>query len=158
MNCQDCEQLMLDYALGEVDSDAAEQCAAHIATCPACRQAHESYCTLAQAIEREAGVQPTLAESESLARALADACPAETRQAIPEGLPAMIWASVLTFVLIVGTLALQVFGCVSLTDIARSIGPAPIAAAIIAIIFITSFLPIAAMAKRRPLNGMTFRR
>lgn len=158
MSCQDYEELILDYALGDLDADAARRCAAHIAACPACREVYESYRILAGAIADEPDILPTRAESEAMARALANACPAKARQPIPQGLPAMIWASILTFVLIVSTLALQVFGCVSLAGIARSIGPAPIAAAIVAIIFITSFVPIAAMAKRKPLNGMTFRR
>lgn len=158
MNCQDYEQLMLDYALGELDSDDAAQCAAHIEVCPACHGAYHSYLGVAGMISAEHDIRPTPEESQAVAQALGNTCPARAPQPLPRGLPAMIWASVLAFVVIVATLALQVFGYVSLLGTARSIGPVPIAAAIVAMVFITSFLPIAAMAKRQPLNGMTFRR
>jgi anti-sigma factor RsiW len=162
MSCQDYEPLILAYALGELGPNEAAECVGHIQSCPACRETYETYAGLAAMISGESESRPTPAESEALTRALAEVCNAPSRagtQTEPmPGLPAMIVASVIAFVVIATTLALQTLGYISLVGIARAVGPAPIAAVVIFAIFVTSFLPIAAAAKHKPLNGMTFRR
>lgn len=160
MNCEDYQSRMTSYILGELPAGEAVACRNHLETCTQCRASYETYARLVAAIEQEPELTPTVWESEALSRALGEvAQPAKSaREALPQGLPALIWASLAAFVVVASILALQVSGCLSLVSAARSVGPAPIALAVVVTIFVTSFLPIAVAARRRPLNGMTFRR
>jgi hypothetical protein len=130
---------------------------------------HESYACVVDSITREPAPVPTHAESEALSRALAEAAGvcfgAESlpkhipaHEPLPQGLPVMIWASLLAFATVASVLALHVMGYFSFTAAAHAIGPVPIALVVVVTIFVTSFVPIAVASRRRPLNGMTFRR
>lgn len=169
MTCEQYESSIIAYAAGELNESDAAACQTHIQTCAHCRALQESYACVVDSIVREPAPVPTLSESEALSRALASEAgicfgaksppkhiPAH--EPLPQGLPAMIWASLLAFATVASVLALHVMGCFSFTATARAIGPAPIALAVVVTIFVTSFLPIAVAARRRPLNGMTFRR
>ena len=163
MTCEQYESSIIAYAAGELNEFDAAACQTHIETCAHCRALHEGYACVVDSIVREPAPVPTLSESEALSRALAQVqsvgqTTTPAREPIPQGLPAMIWASLLAFATVAGVLALHAAGCFSFVATARAIGPAPIALAVVVTIFVTSFLPIAVAARRRPLNGMTFRR
>ena len=162
MDCRECEAILEAYVLGELTDGEGSACRAHVEACPACRQALEAYARVLDAIAAEPVATPSAAESAALAQALAqiDLCPqAEQRstEPMPRGFPGFVLASVLAFVAIATVLALQRFGVVSIASLADSIGLRWIALTIVVIVFVTSFIPIAVTAHRRPLNGMTFR-
>lgn len=160
MSCERYEPSIVAYHLGELAAGDSAELFAHIETCERCRAAYEGYAGLVHAIEREFEISPTLCESESLSRALNQVV-LRTKPAsehLPQGLPALIWASLAAFLVVASVLALQVLGCFSLANVIRAVGPAPIALVVVITVFVTSFLPIAVAARRRPLNGMTFRR
>lgn len=161
MSCERYESSIVAYVLGELSPGEAAACRSHVEACERCRAACEGYVGLVRSIEDEPESAPTALESEALSRALARVQPAGARvqrEPLPRGLPALMWGSFAAFVVVVSVLSLYVSGCFSLVGVARSIGPAPIAAAVAVTIFVTSFLPIAVAARRKPLNGMTFRR
>lgn len=163
MSCTQYQASIIALVLGELPLDEAEACREHVETCEACREMYESYACLVSSIEGRPIACPTSAESQALSRALAQVVPAghttgASHEPLPQGLPALVWGSVMAFVVVASVLSLQVWGCVNLISVARSIGPAPIALGIVITIFVTSFLPIAVAARRKPLNGMTFRR
>ena len=62
------------------------------------------------------------------------------------------------FALVATVLALQTFGVMDILAVVTSVGPLVIALTLVVVVFVTSFVPIAVTARRRPLNGMTFRR
>ncbi|MCE5322215.1 zf-HC2 domain-containing protein [bacterium] len=163
MICEKYEPKIVAYVLGELAEAEAEQCHAHIEACEHCRSIYEKYACLVDEISRDAEPIPTLAESESLSQALAQ-IPLHQQQTRPDaqpyskGLPALIFGSLVVFCAIAVVLSLQVLGHFNLAAAIWSIGPAPITVFILVAIFVTSFLPIAVASKRRPLNGMTFRR
>ena len=104
---------------------------------------------------------PTASESVALSKALAEIAPALARtpeRVKPEGLRGFVLASIAAFALVATMLALQTFGVVSIRSVVTSLGPLVIALALVVVVFVTSFVPIAVTARRRPLNGMTFRR
>ena len=162
MNCRECESALVGYAAGELAEDAASDCRAHLETCPACRKALEEYRGLIGAIADEPLAIPTKAESAALAMALdrvrpcPSPAPAYADPAL-QGLPAFAAACAVAFILVATILALHAFGAVSFAA-AGAIGWRAIAVTVTVIVFVTSFVPIAVTARRRPLNGMTFRR
>ena len=162
MDCRDCELILVEYAMGELAQDTASDCRAHLETCPACRRELEDYRRLIGAIADEPVAVPSEAESAALAMALdrVRPCPSPApRVADPglQGLPAFAAACAAAFVIVAGILALHTFGAVSFAA-AGAIGWGTIAVTATVIVFVTSFVPIAVTARRRPLNGMTFRR
>ncbi len=158
MNCEQYEASIIACAAGELDENEAAECRAHIGSCDSCRAIYESYVCVIESVAGEPAPVPTRAESAALSRALARVETASPREPLAEGLPAMIWASLLAFAVVACVLGLHVAGCFSLVAAARAIGPAPIAVAVVMTVFITSFVPIAVASRRRPLNGATFRR
>ena len=163
MDCRECESILEAYALGELTESEQLACRAHVETCSACRQALQAYTCVLNAITAEPLPTPSQTESAALAEALAhvELCPRTDRrglESVPRGFPGFVLASVLTFVVIATVLALQRFGVVSIVALAGSIGLQWLALMAVVIVFVTSFIPIAVTAHRRPLNGMTFRR
>ena len=159
MNCEAYESSIIAYALGELTAEDAERCRAHLAVCEHCRAIYETYVGLTDAMEREPVLCPTYSESQALFRALNEAEWSAKPVSEPvKGLPALVLGSLAAFMVLASVLTLQVLGCFSLGNVARAIGPAPIAIVVVIILFVTSFLPIAVAARRKPLNGMTFRR
>ncbi len=53
MNCKECEHSIEEYALGGLDPETAAACAAHLASCPACRRRAGEYARLVARIARE---------------------------------------------------------------------------------------------------------
>ncbi|MCE5314202.1 MAG: hypothetical protein ABFD49_00920 [Armatimonadota bacterium] len=163
MNCEHCEPSIIEYVLDELNECESADILAHIETCAYCRSLCESYACLVDTIACEPESHPTSAQSESLSRALAriDLPVKQTMpvgQPVAQGLLAMILGSMLAFVLIATVLTLQVLGSIDIVGAIWSHGPAPTIVFVAIAIFVTSFLPIAMTSKRRPLNGMTFRR
>ncbi len=162
MDCRECESMLVEYAMGELAEDAAPDCRAHLETCPACRRELEDYRRLIGVIADEPVAVPSEAESAALALALdrVRPCPSPaTRVADPglQGLPAFAAACAAMFVIVAAILGLHTFGAVSFAAVGV-IGWRAIAVTVTVIVFVTSFVPIAVTARRRPLNGMTFRR
>lgn len=162
MNCRDYEHRMIAHVLGELAEDVASGCRAHIETCARCRAVYESYACLVGAIITEPETCPTASESAALAEALANVelCPRVERrmvESVPQGFPGFVLASVLAFLVIVTGLGLQRFGVIDVLAAVRGVGLQWVALAAVVVVFVTSFIPIAVTAKRRPLNGMTFR-
>lgn len=162
MECRQFRSLLEAYALGELVGNELTDCQAHIEACSNCRQAVDAYAGIVSAIASEPLAAPSESESASLAKALAgiELCPAPQRtapDAVPQGLPGFALASVLVFLLVAGVLALQRFGVIDIVSFAHEIGLQWIALAVVVVIVVTSFIPIAVTAHRRPLNGMTFR-
>ena len=163
MHCNERERQIIAYAAGELGTGEATDCQAHIESCARCRSAYESYARIAIAMAREPELLPTARESEALVRALARTYPAARKakavqDPLPGNLPVLIWASLLAFLAVASLLALQTLGRIDIAAALRAVGPAPIALGVAIFYILTSLLPIAVMARRRPLNGMTFRR
>jgi anti-sigma factor RsiW len=158
MNCEQRESTIVAYVSGELNESEVAACLAHIDACAHCRAIYESCVCVIDAIARDPMPVPTRAESEALSRALAGLQRTPSREPLPQGLGALMWASLLAFAAVATVLALHVAGYFSLAATVRTIGPAPIALAAVITLIVTSFLPIAVAARRRPLNGMTFRR
>jgi hypothetical protein len=184
MDCKECESILEAYALGELPENpvmlseakhldagarsftalrmTSPACHAHLEACPKCREALEACVRIMDAIACQPVPVPSESESAALAEALAgvELCPPVERKVIepvPQGFPAFLLASVLAFVAVATALALQMYGVVSVGSLVGRIGLPWIALMIVVTVFVTSFIPIAVTAHRRPLNGMTFR-
>lgn len=163
MDCRECGSLLADYALGELAGGIASELRAHLDGCPACREKLSRHTCVIGMMRDEPEASPTARESARLAQALARVrlpqAPAQRADdAVPQGLPGFVAASVLAFAAMVALLALNAFGVIDIRSAALEIGPVAIAVTAIVVVFLTSFVPIAVTARRRPLNGMTFRR
>jgi anti-sigma factor RsiW len=161
MSCRQYEPYIIAYSLGELsDTSDLSDLQAHIESCPTCRTLYNSYTQLVSAMTAVPEPRPTTAESEALSRALAQVRPAPktVSEPLPRNLPILVWGSLVAFVAIAGVLALQAIGRIDLVSALLSIGPGRIAICVVIAIIITSFLPIAVTARRKPLNGMTFSR
>ena len=163
MNCNQFESVVIDYASGDLRHEQVRECRAHLDTCPACRELSQAYERVVHQICAETPVTPTEAESRALGDALAKSRP--PRAAAPqrafraaEGFVGFLAASVAVFAVVAVTLGLHAFGTINLLELCREIGFPVIAAVATVVVFVTSFIPIAVTARRRPLNGMTFRR
>ena len=163
MDCRDCESVLVDYALGELPEDKASECRAHIDKCAACREEMSKFSCLERMMQDSPEATPTSAESARLSRALDEMALPQPRvpwatELVPRGLPAFVAACVLAFMLIASLLSFLAFGAVDVRSAAIGTRPGALICAAVMVVFITSFVPIAVTAKRRPLNGMTFRR
>ena len=163
MNCTECESILAEYALGELADDDAALCRAHIEACPACREALAAYECVVGAIANDPVACPNQAESAALAKALdrVDACRTPARRpAEPalQGLPAFLAACVAAFLVVAGVAVVLAFRVTSIPVPVGVAGWAGVGVAVTVVVFLTSFVPIAVTARRRPLNGMTFRR
>ena len=162
MNCADCEPLLAAYASGDLPDQEVLDCRTHLETCERCRRSLEAYSLLVEAISSEPQIVLSAAESAALAKALDAASLAakparEVSGQWQSGAPAFAAASLAVFVLIVAALTAQVTGLIDVRSLAAYIRPPVVALAVVVIVFVTSFVPIAVTARRRPLNGMTFR-
>jgi len=161
MNCRECESNLSPYVLDEAPEEVRSACAAHLQTCAACRDILAQYMSIVETISNEAEAVPSASESAALAMALAQVrlgSPAVRPVAAPapQGLFAFLLASAAAFVMVAAVLALQTFGRINILALLGSVNPAALALAFVIIVFVTSFVPIAVTARRRPLNGMTF--
>jgi len=162
MKCKDCELLLAAYASGDLSEQEALDCRTHLETCERCRHSLEAYSLLVEAIASEPQTIASSAESSALAAALDRASLAakparEVSGQWQSGVPAFVTASLAVFVLMVAALTAQAMNLLDVRSLVEH-GRLPVVALMaVVIIFVTSFVPIAVTAKRRPLNGMTFR-
>lgn len=160
MNCIECENLLAAYISGDLDEERSAACKLHLAECASCRESMELYSCLVDSISGSPMLIPTEAESFNLARSLKDVrlpSPIQPRLTWRQlfervALAVMCIVSFVTVAFI--TLAIR-NGQVSISAFANPIVLLP---SIVIIIFIVSFLPIFITARRKPLNGMTFKR
>jgi anti-sigma factor RsiW len=163
MNCERCEQMLAAYVTGDLAPHEEEAVEHHIARCGDCSAALNEYRALVSLIGDAPTLRPTLAESRALTMALAAApiCRPTREWVSPRRVYAFLgfaFASLVVFAVIVSVLALQLTGRIDILAITSPLGSARLVAILVTVIFITSFVPILVTAKRRPLNGMTFRR
>jgi len=163
MNCKACESILAEYALGELADDEAALCRAHLEACPACREALAAYTCLIGVIAHEPAAAPTQAEGAAMARALDGVDPhrvpaRRTAEPALQGLPAFLAACAAAFVIVAGFAIAVAFRVMSIPVPVGVTGWAGVGIAVTVVVFLTSFVPIAVTARRRPLNGMTFRR
>ena len=161
MNCRECESKLAGYVLDDPSEEVRSACAAHLQTCAACREALAQYVSIVETISCEAEAAPSASESASLAMALAQvklesAVAQPVSAQVPQGFLGFVLASAAVFVLLAVVLALQTLGAIDIIAFVRSFNPAALALTFVIIVFVTSFVPIAVTARRRPLNGMTF--
>ncbi len=163
MNCERCEQMLAAYVTGDLAPHEVEGVEHHVESCGACSCSLQEYRALINLIGEEPTLSPTLSESRELSKALAaaPACrPAPARispRAVYEFL-GFAFASLVVFAAMAFVLALQLTGRIDVVAITSPLGSARLVAVAVTVIFVTSFVPILVTAKRRPLNGMTFRR
>ena len=160
MDCKRFEPILTPYLVGDLSEQEAAACSEHLSRCAACREILEGYGRLIGSLTSEPMMQPSGSESAALARALADAgaChPAyrPTPTANANQLLGFLLASIAVFAVIATVLALHVLGVV---DFRSAVGPAWIVSTWVIVVFVTSFLPIVVTSRRRPLNGLTFKR
>ena len=159
MNCEQCQSIIEDYLLEEAPDSLAAECRSHLAECPICREEFEHYSRLIQCVAGAQRPMPTPQERASLSQALSRVR-TEPQRAAPviKGLPTMVLASAVAFVLVATTLALHTLGTIDLLSQVRGSGLRIAVPVWTVVVFVTSFVPIIVTARRRPLNGMTFRR
>jgi anti-sigma factor RsiW len=162
MKCKECEPLLAAYASGDLSEQEALDCRTHLGACESCRRSLETYSLLVEAIVGEPEIIASSAEfaalTEALDRASLPAKPArEVSGQWQSGVPAFAAASLGVFALLVAALTAQAVGLLDVRSLVAYIRPPFVAMAAVVIVFVTSFVPIAVTAKRRPLNGMTFR-
>jgi len=163
MLCKECELALVGYASADLSEEAGSACRAHLSGCGHCREVLESYKAIIGAMVDEPQLKPSASESAAVARALARI---PMRREVPQQLTprsayeflAFVLASAATFAVAAILLTLQMLGRIDLTSLPGLPSPMTIAGFVIVVVFVTSFLPIAVIAQRRPLNGMTFRR
>ena len=163
MNCERCEQMLAAYVTGDLATHEVEAVEHHIDRCDDCSAALEEYRALVSLIGDAPTLRPTLSESRALTRALAAVpiCRPALERISPRRVYAFLgfaFASVIVFAAMVSVLALQLTGRIDVLAITSPLGRMRLVAIAVAIIFVTSFVPILVTARRRPLNGMTFRR
>ncbi|GEM_PF-4086768 len=163
MNCERCEQMLAAYVTGDLAPHEIEAVECHTNRCERCSCVLEEYRMLAGLIGSEPTISPTLSESRELTKALAAlpiAGPARARISprTVYGFLGFAFASVFVFAAMVPILALQLTGRIDIFALTSPLGSMRLVAVAAAIIFVTSFVPILVTARRRPLNGMTFRR
>jgi len=158
VDCRECGARLVSYVLGDLTEDMARACQAHLDRCANCRETVASFDNLISAIASEPETMPSAFESAALAAALAQFH--VHRSAVAPALQefsGFVLASVAAFAVVATVVALQSLGVVSVVSVVTAVGPAALALTVVAVIFISSFLPIAVTARRRPLNGMTFK-
>ena len=163
MDCKKFESILIEYIQNELSEDERLSCESHLQKCKNCREALEMQKALIGIVADEPMLAPSASESATLASALANVSlqPQVQNSFVPEqtnGLAGLIFASVAAFMAIVTLLALQVLGYIDIGSLPSSLGYARSFALAVMVIIVTSFVPIAVTARRRPLNGLTFRR
>jgi anti-sigma factor RsiW len=162
MNCNDYEPILAAYAAGDLSKQEAEATKAHLEACDSCRGESQAYSLMINAIASAPEIVASPMELSALAKALDSASLVE--KPAPEsdaqwqgGMQSFLKISAAVFALIVAALTAQAVGWLSVRSLSEYVKPPVVVLAAVIIIFVTSFVPIAVTAKRRPLNGMTFR-
>ncbi|MHB1001861.1 MAG: anti-sigma factor family protein [Armatimonadota bacterium] len=160
MNCKECENLLAAYVSDDLNGETCSACSLHLRECESCRYALESYSCLINIIANSPTVPPTKTESINLCRSLKSVkltSPIKSHFAPWQKLEriTLMIMCIISFIAI--TLITKVIrsGQVSINIITD---PIIILPSIAIIIFIVSFLPIVITARRKPLNGATFKR
>jgi len=123
----------------------------------------EEYRAVIKLITGEPCLVPTEQESLALAREigrirLAQPMSERARERSAVEMFGLTLASVAAFLIISTVVALQAFGRINLLPEANPLVFAKIGLIALVFMMITSFVPIFVTARRRPLNGLTFRR
>lgn len=163
MDCRQIEPKLVELALGELTQEELAQCRAHILTCVRCAEALAEYEAVTSELAGEPMASPSASESAALASALAKVQPGRAtapRPAtpLPQGFGEFVAASLAVFLLLTALLVFQIRGMIDFRAILAGVGAFKALGAVIVVVIVTSFVPIAITARRRPLNGMTFRR
>lgn len=163
MNCERCEQMLTAYVTGDLAPHEVEAVEHHVERCDDCSCALQEYRMLINLIGSEPTISPTMSESRELTKALAAApacrlAPARISPRTVYEFLGFAFVSVIAFAVMASVLALQLTGRIDVVAITSPLGSARLVAVAVTVIFVTSFVPILVTAKRRPLNGMTFRR
>lgn len=162
MDCKEFDSIIEAFALGDLDEARAQQCEEHLQACDSCRETLDVYRLLVGSVGSEPELAPTQAETAALTLALKSVelypRPVKPDAPVVPGLAGFILASVIAFMAVVAVLALQISGVIDLGTVLGEVGYMRLAGVMVAVVFVTTFVPIAMTAWRRPLNGMTFRR
>ena len=163
MDCRQLECKLVELALDELTQEESAQCRAHVLTCEGCAEALAEYEAVASELVGEPMASPSASESAALASALAKVqlgrAPAPRPvNPLPQGFGEFVAASLAVFGLVTALLVLQIRGAIDFRAILAGVGAFKALGAATVIVIVTSFVPIAITARRRPLNGMTFRR
>ena len=155
MECRQCEESLMDYACGDLPSSEIEL---HLMDCAKCRAALESCQAAINMLAGEPMLSPTRSESARLTQAL-NRIPVQgqVRIRLNEVLGFAV-ATAFTFAFLVIVLGLQHLGRINIIWMIGPINMPKAAVYGIAILVVTSLIPILVTAKRRPLNGLTFSR
>lgn len=163
MDCRECLQLIEAYTLGDLPDDASCECRAHLETCESCHEELAVCRLLVNSISDEPMLSVSASESRSMSRALKriPACrPVAQKPSLGSvfELVGFALASIVVFMVIATVLGLQAAGRIDINSALGAARPFVVVLMVIVVVIVTSFLPIAITARRRPLNGMTFRR
>lgn len=158
MECRQCEESLAEYACGEVSKEEAERIEIHLADCPQCSEALKCCQATIQLLADEPILSPSRSESVQLARAL-DKVAVQGRVSVrPNEVVGFAIATALTFAFLVIVLGLQLLGRINIMWMIGPLNVPRVVVSAVAILVVTSFIPILVTAKRRPLNGLTFSR
>lgn len=160
MNCRECEDLLPAYVSGDLGDERVTLCRTHIGKCAACRESMELYTCLIISINESPVITPTDEESLNLSKSLRAVRPPSPAQ------PRMTWRQSLERIALAGMCCVSFVIVALITWSVRNgqvsintlTDPVILLPSIVIIIFIVSFLPIIITARRKPLNGMTFRK
>lgn len=83
MRCEEYESSIVAYTLGELSSEDASECRAHIEGCARCRRMTEDYACLVERLSLQPQAAPTARESELLTAALDAAAPVRSHNRAP---------------------------------------------------------------------------
>lgn len=157
MECRLCEESLAGYACGDLSAEEVEAIETHLMGCSMCREALESCRATIKLLTDVPILCPSRSESAQLARALDRV--AEPRVSIrPNELFGFAVATALTFAFLVIVLGLQLLGRINIVWMIGPLSVPRVVISAVAILVVTSFIPILVTAKRRPLNGLTFSR
>ena len=158
MDCRDCESILVEYALGDLPEDRAEECRGHLEQCASCREALEFYAAVEFAIVSEPMPEVSRAETEAVVAACLAAQVPVRRESPSKAVGEFVGfalASAAAFAFIALVVGLRAFGLLGFRPPGGYLALAPV---VILVVFVVTFIPIAVTARRHPLNGMTFRR
>ena len=154
MECRQCEESLMGYACGDLPSPEIEL---HLMDCAKCRKALESYRAAMKLLADEPMLSPSKSESAQLARAL-ERVAAPKVSIRPSEVFGFAVVTVLTFAFLVIVLGLQLLGRINIVWMIGPLNVPKVVVSAVAILIVTSFIPILITAKKRPLNGLTFSR
>ena len=160
MECKHCEELLSGYACGDLSCEEVEGIELHLIGCPNCRAALDSCRAAISLIADEPMLCPSRSESARLARGLdrIQTCDPQQARIRPNEVLGLAVATALTFAFLVIVLGLQLLGKINIMWVLGPINMPKVAMYGVAILVVTSLIPILVTARRRPLNGLTFSR